>query len=751
MSERSAGTQIHKRYAWLLTTLLFLFILRVLGQVLVAFFGVKFLPPMEEWFSGLLPYPELLVSQILIIFLYGKICLDFVRGHGYCVVPRQRLGINLLKFGWLYLGVMIIRYVIRMRLYPRERWTGGSIPIFFHWVLASFLIVLGHYHWRSSLVSQELSPKPADHRARLLLWTQAAVVALGVVTWVFYQLAPSLLARATGLRRSEFAVRVQKHVVMRTADGTLLSSEIFHPQHLDRTPTILVRIPLSKTFRNSLFVDVVGQMWAERGYTVVIQGTRGRYESGGEFYPLHGERADGIETLSWISNQPWFNGQIATWGGSAFGYTQWAISDQHAPGPSAMAIYFASSDFHQMFYPGGEFSLYSALSWAGRSHGRQDLADFPPAKDLYDAAAGFPLIDTDRRLTGQEIPFFREWAQHSERDPFWIDIDGTKRNTTVQAPVLLMAGWYDPFLPSELDDFNQIRRSALPNVSEHSRLIIGPWTHAGEVVFPNGARAENFRRASLAVSLPWFDEVLQPSQPQSGDPSPVKIFVMGKNEWRSEQEWPLSRARATSFYLGSGGKANSAAGDGRLDQAQPLAEEPPDSFLYDPLNPVASAGGAMIGAAAGIARQNVIESRNDVLVYTGPVLQSDIEVTGPIALVLYVSSSAANTDFTAKLVDVHPDGYAYNVSDGILRVNSKRGSKRGLHEIRIDLWPTSMVFFKGHRIRLEISSSNFPRYSRNTNTGNIPEKDTSFSVARQTVHHNGSHTSYLVLPVRAKD
>src|SRR5215471_10586406 len=238
MSERSSSPSIHRRYFWLLTALLFLFCLRVLGQVLVAFFGVTFLAPMEDWMSGLLPYPELLTSQILIILLYGKICLDFARGHGYFVTPRRRLGINLLKFGWLYLAVMIIRYVIRMTLYPHERWTGGSIPIFFHWVLASFLLVLGHYHWRAT---QAEAPSSRSSRARLLLWSQAAVAGLGVLLWVFYQLAPSILAYEFGFRRAQFAVRAEKHVVLTTADGTRMSSEIYHPQHAGRTPTILVR------------------------------------------------------------------------------------------------------------------------------------------------------------------------------------------------------------------------------------------------------------------------------------------------------------------------------------------------------------------------------------------------------------------------------------------------------------------------------------------------------------------------------
>jgi putative CocE/NonD family hydrolase len=745
VSSPSLSPPAPKRYFWLLAALLFLFCLRVLGQVLVAFFGVTFLPAMEEWFSGLLPYPELLASQILIILLYGKICLDFARGHGYFVTPRRRLGVNLLKFGWLYLAVMIIRYVIRMGLYPHERWTGGSIPIFFHWVLASFLLVLGHYHWRATQQAETPSSSPRPLTARLLLWSQAAVVGLGVLLWIFYQLAPSLLAHGLGFRRAQYAVRDEKHLVIAATDGTQLSAEIYHPQHAGRTPTVLVRIPLTRTFKNSLFASLIGHIWAERGYTVVIQGTRGRFGSGGDFHPLYGERQDGIETLAWIAKQPWFNGQIATWGGSAFGYTQWVIADREDPGPSAMIIYCASSDFYRMFYPGGAFSLYTALSWAGRSHGPRDLDSFPPAADIYHAAEGFPLVDADRRMVGQEIPFFRSWAQHPEHDPFWIDVDGSNRNTSVKAPVLQMAGWYDPFLPTQLEDFAQIRRSNRHSVSERSRLIIGPWTHAGEVVFPNGERARNFRLKSLAVSLPWFDENFEPAQSQKKDESPVKLFVMGKNEWRSEAEWPLARARSTSLYLAGVGKANTAAGDGRLDLAEPAADEPADSFVYDPRHPVPTAGGAMIGEAAGIARQNAVESRDDVLVYTTPVLEHDVEVTGPVSLVLYVSTSASNTDFTAKLVDVHPDGSAYNVSDGILR---RRYAGAGIaHEIHIELWPTSMVFFKGHCIRLEVSSSNFPRFDANPNTNRDIATETNPVPATQTVRHGAQFPSRLILPM----
>jgi hypothetical protein len=468
-----AHPALQRRYFWALATLLFLFCLRVLGQILVAFFHVSFLPPMEEWMSGLLPYPELLTAQILIIGLYGKICLDLFPGRGFFVTPRRRLGTGLLIFGSLYLAVMILRYVIRMSLYPHERLAGGCIPIFFHWVLSSFILVLGSYYWRTT----QRFGKPGIGR-RLLQGVGAVAALLCISARATYQMGPSLLAHQLGLRRSQFAVRSQKGATLLTSDGVPLVADIYHLQHITRTPTILVRIPLTKDFKNSFFASLIGKMWAERGCTVVIQGTRGRFGSGGTFYPLRGERQDGIETLQWIAKQPWFDGRILTWGGSAFGHTQWAIADQTNPGPTALMVYFASTDFYEMFYPGGAFSLDSALSWAIRSHGAKDQPDWPSNDEVKQASTGFPLLDADWRAEGADVVFFKDWVEHSDRNAYWVDIDGKDRVKSLKAPVLLMAGWYDPFLPTQLNDFTHVRQSAEPGVAGRSHLIIGPWTHA---------------------------------------------------------------------------------------------------------------------------------------------------------------------------------------------------------------------------------------------------------------------------------
>jgi len=553
-----------------------------------------------------------------------------------------------------------------------------------------------------------------------------------------------VVASRLGYRAAEFDVEAERGVELTTADGVRLVSDIYRPRTGERTPTILVRIPLDRTVLNAVFASTVGRMWAERGYTVVIQGTRGRYGSTGRHTPFVDERRDGIETLRWIARQSWYDGRIGMWGGSYFGYTQWVLADQVDPGPAALLIQICSSDLYRMFYPGGAFSLESALYWALRSRGDRD--DPPSANAIDRGVAGFPLRNADDRAAA-DVPFFNDWVDHPERDAYWVAVDGDSRPERLQAPVLLMAGWYDPFLPTMLDDFARIRRGAPRSVADASRLVVGPWAHAETVTLPSGATPRNYRLESFEPTVPWFDAHLRRSAPPANRTATVRLYVMGDDRWRDEAEWPLARARPTAYYLKSRGRANGLAGDGTLALEPATSPELADRYVYDPRAPVPSAGGAMIGPRAGIVPQNAVEARRDVLVYTTPPLETDLEVTGPVTLILHVSTTASSTDFTGKLVDVHPDGTAYNVSDGILRREYDGRPDAGPTEIRIDLWPTSMVFMKGHRIRLEISSSNYPRFDRNPNTGRRIATETEPVAAMQTVHHGAASPSRLILPI----
>ncbi|MES2355238.1 MAG: CocE/NonD family hydrolase, partial [Pseudomonadota bacterium] len=343
---------------------------------------------------------------------------------------------------------------------------------------------------------------------------------------------------------------------------------------------------------------------------------------------------------------------------------------------------------------------------------------------------------------------FNDWARHISADEYWQAIDGENRAKTIKVPVLLMVGWSDPFLPTQLRDFETLKRDAAPNVAAQSRLIIGPWSHAEAVRFPDGSTVGEYRKASLSPSIAWFDHHLRGEPLDSSLASPIRLYVMGENVWRDEQEWPLARTKYTPFYLHSAGRANSSAGDGRLTVESSAEIEPADSYVYDPRHPVPSRGGAILGPRAGIFLQNDVEARSDVLVYSTEPLQHDLEVTGPISAVLYVGTTAASTDFTAKLVDVFPDGRTYNVTDGILRRSYKLVcAKNKPTEITINLWPTSMLFRQGHRIRVEISSSNFPRYDRNPNTGGDILFETNPVAATQTVEHNAVAKSRVILPV----
>jgi putative CocE/NonD family hydrolase len=313
---------------------------------------------------------------------------------------------------------------------------------------------------------------------------------------------------------------------------------------------------------------------------------------------------------------------------------------------------------------------------------------------------------------------------------------------------MLMGGWFDPFLPTQLADFVRIRREARPDVASASRLVIGPWGHAETVALPGGVRNRHYRLESIGPAIPWFDRLLRASA-GAGAAAPVRIYVMGANVWRDEQEWPLARAHPTAWYLSGGGHANSASGDGALTVEVPTLDEPPDTFVSDPAAPVPTRGGAMIGES-GAVLQSDVERRDDVLVYTTAPLAEDLEVTGPVSAVLFVASSSPSADFTAKLVDVHPDGSAYNVSDGILRrayqpAPAPAAAKPA--EITVDLWPTSMVFRKGHRIRLHAAGSNFPRFDRNPNTGQPIAEARAFVKAIQVVHHGRPWPSRLMLPV----
>jgi uncharacterized protein len=550
-------------------------------------------------------------------------------------------------------------------------------------------------------------------RRYLILIAFGAVIALLCVGYghILTAIANHVVFRSDSVRPAKHSVTV-KTFGLTTRDNVRLVTEVFQPQDMVKAPAILIRIPITDTTYNRLRVGMIARYWASRGYVVAVQGTRGRYKSGGDFYPLKYERQDGIETLAWIKQQSWYDGHVVMWGGSAFGYTQWAVSDQ--PDIDAYFIQIASSDFHRMLHPGGAFALESGLTWAIMSRGDKDRE--VNLTDLDRGIGQLPISKADDAAIG-DTDFYNDWVANPTRNAYWQAIDGDRRAETLSAPALLLGGWYDPFLPGQLDDYTAITQRARPDVARATRLIIGPWGHARDHKLPGQVKSVPYRSETIVQAIPWFDARLR----QGADNAPkVRLYVMGINQWRSENEWPLARTRYTPFYLSENG----------LSATLP-ARENKNSYHYDPAVPVVTEGGAMLGARFGMKPQPDT-TRQDVLTYTTPPLNVDTEATGPIRLILHVASDAPSADFTARLIDVHADGTAYNISDGILR---RAYVDAGPQRIEIALAPTSNVFLKGHRIRLQVASSNFPLYDRNPNPGN------------QHVLSGPAHPSQLILPL----
>ena len=569
---------------------------------------------------------------------------------------------------------------------------------------------------------------------------------------------------------------IERDVETVMRDGTILRANVYRPDVSERLPVLLQRTPYGKDVSNVDFC----MLSAARGYAVVVQDTRGRWASDGQHYPFRDEFNDGYDTVEWAAVQPWANGKVGMWGGSYVGFTQWAAAAMCPP--SLVAIFPAvtfTDTYGQVLQPNGALALGVAVSWflgAGVSMAilRMNASAEEKAalqEQLYDALDGMTSGKTFRTLPLSAIPLlgredlakpFLDFVAHSERDDFWTQFDASVHRHKIAVPAYHLGGWYDIFAKATTEDYVAMTRSAATETARRGqKLIMGPWLHgplSGLVGdFDYGTRASDMAVLSNEIMWRWFDYWLKGIDNGIMDEPPVRIFVMGRNRWREEHEWPLARTVYTPYYLHSAGKANTLNGDGVLSP-QPPADEPQDHYVYDPRDPVPTRGGGLCcwqaALPGGAFDQRPVEERPDVLVYTSAMLEQDLEVTGPLKVVLWAASSAVDTDWTAKLVDVHPCGYARNLADGIVRARFRHGTSQAellkpgaVEEYVIELGPTSNVFLAGHRIRLEISSSNFPHYDRNPNTGRAATSEEDMVPATQTIYHDARHPSHILLPI----
>jgi uncharacterized protein len=561
---------------------------------------------------------------------------------------------------------------------------------------------------------------------------------------------------------ANYQVMFEADVPAKMRDGVTLRADIYRPKAEGRFPVLLERTPYNKTGSGGF-----ARRAAERGYVVVIQDTRGRYKSEGEWYTFKNEPNDGYDTVEWAAALPYSNGKVGMFGGSYVGATQLLAAVTHPPHLSGIAPDVTASNYHDGWtYQGGAFEQWFNQSWAsGLSEDTLRRAS-DRLTTPFEWRSQLPLRDYPLRAAPDLkslAPYYADWLAHPSYDDYWKALSIEERYSEIRVPVFHLAAWYDIFLGGSLRNYQLLKTKAGSDESRNGqRLLVGLGGHAGgweqrkigDVDF-----GENAPFDGDGDVLDWYDGLLKGVKNAFAASKPVRIFVMGRNQWRDEDDWPPSRARTVRYFLGSGGSANSVSGNGVLSTEAPAGGSAGnDSFLYDPANPVPTLGGPLCCRAdllkPGPLDQKEAELRKDVLVYSTAPLERDLEVTGPVTAELYVSSSAVDTDFTAKLVDVWPDGFAQNLTEGILRLRYRDSQEKpelakpgALYKIRVDLWATSNVFLAGHRVRLEISSSNFPRFDRNLNTGEEQAGARRAAKATNTVSHDRGHPSALLLPV----
>jgi len=480
-------------------------------------------------------------------------------------------------------------------------------------------------------------------------------------------------------------VALHRDLDVHARDGIILRTDHYAPR-LASAPTILVRTPYG---RRGIIGLISGRVLAERGFHVVLQSCRGTFDSGGEFQPMRHEREDGLDTVAWIEAQPWFDGNLFTYGPSYVGFTQWAIADAAGPALKGMLTAVTSSTFRDPTYAGGSFSLDTVLNWAtllanqGGSLASFMIKQSRTQRRLRRAWNHLPLSDVGSIASGSEIAFIQEWLAGAADEPYWLDRSHDHRIASVTAPVCMVGGWYDIFLPWQLADYARLR-----SAGAEPRLVIGPWSHASRDLFAR----------SLTEGVAWFRAQLGQEPKRPG----IQLYVGGADEWRTYDEWPPA-SRTREWFLGPD----------RTLTAVPSTSAEPDRFRYDPADPTPSPGGALLTTDAGRVDNAKVEARADVLVYTSTTLAQDFEAIGPVTAEIALSSSSPYFDIFVRVCDVASNGRSENVCDGLTRVTGTDGPQT----VTVTLWPTAYRWRTGHRVRVQVSGGAHPRYARNPGTG----------------------------------
>jgi putative CocE/NonD family hydrolase len=582
--------------------------------------------------------------------------------------------------------------------------------------------------------------------------------------------------------RGPCAVSKTSNVGVPMRDGTVLRADVYRPASTQPVPVILYRTQYDKEAAQIQPSRFQSPDWfASHCYLVVTEDIRGLYASPGTFSEFTNDQDDGYDSVEWAARLPGSNGKVGMYGSSYVGATQWLAAETAPPHLVTIAASNTASDYYQGWtYEDGAFRLNFIEPWVLgdlASASALQRGDKATAAALAASAKNnmapllaatpyerFPPLQPDNPAVA---PYFFDWLQHRTDDAYWRRWAPNQYYPKISIPVLDFEGWYDAFLAGGVQNFTgMVATGGSAFARANQRIVIGPYDHIGWGR-PGSIEAPMLKALGPIANSPvndlmlaWWEHYLKGVDNGIGTSGPrVDYFQMGSNTWRTSTGWPLPGTRTTPFYLSSGGHANTSAGDGILLGTAPGRADPADHYRYDPTNPVHSLGGHSCCGAIGVGTQGPydqreVEQRQDVLTYTTGPLAQDTDVTGPISLTLYAASSAPDTDWTAKLVVVHPDGSAVNLNNGIQRASYRDSLSQPspiipgqVYRYTVSIWPTSNLFHAGDRIRLEVSSSDFPQFDPNPNTGDWLGDSTRTQPADQTVLHDAAHPSALLLPI----
>jgi putative CocE/NonD family hydrolase len=558
-------------------------------------------------------------------------------------------------------------------------------------------------------------------------------------------------------------IKIERYQAVPMRDGVKLYADLYRPRADGRYPVLVVRTPYGVQ-RDGVHETMI--KFAKRGFAVVIQDTRGRYESEGKWEPFRNEAKDGYDTIEWAAKQPWSNGKVATQGGSYLGHVQWRAASLAPPSLVAMFPAVASTNIYANWITlGGAFRLSFNYGWGVvRMPNRIMLPqywhseNYSPQELKYETILKhLPLKDGDLESASYAVQHYRDWVAHPGYDDYWKEISDEENFSKIRVPVHTSGGWFDIFLQGTINGYTGVRKyGATEQARSRTRMIIGAWGHGPTQKFGDVDFGPQNMRVQFETELRWFEHYLKGVDNGIDREPPVEIFYMGANQWQHEQDWPIPGTRFTPYYIASGGAANSASGNGSLSE-NVLSGAPSDQYDYDPQNPVPTLGGnncCGTPTLAGPKDQRAIENRKDILVYTSQPLNQSLAIAGPVKMKLFASTDGPDTDWVVKLVDVYPDGFAMNIAEGILRARYRKGTDKmellkpgEVYEFEIDLVGTANVFLPGHRIRVDVTSSHYPQFDRNPNTGDPFGSSSRVRIAKQTIFHTAQRSSHIVLPV----